>query len=69
MNNILREIDSNTTKLRIKNIQNNLKKLDIESCDINMKLKQIEKVYDKLLYRIHPKGSSINAIKHLQNQQ
>ena len=65
MNEILRQINTNITSKRIQNIKKNLQDLDKENIKIDQEIQNIDKIYDKLLFRKSPVGSSKNAINYL----
>ena len=68
MQAILHEIDMNISRKKIelmsKEILNMRKQTDIMDNTLN----SINKVYDQILYKRNPIGSSFNAIKYLKLQ-
>ena len=66
MNNILHDIDMNIMKKKLEMMKNELEELDSKTLMMDYQTKEIKNIYNKLLYKEHPVGSSISAIKHLK---
>ena len=66
MDSILRKIDMNITRKKIQLISKDLDNMSKQTDIMNKKLNTINHIYDGVLYRKDPVGSSRNAIKYLK---
>jgi hypothetical protein len=67
MESILREIDNRIAKKRIEIIKKDLNCLDCDYENHLNNLKDIKKIYHKVLEKDRPVGKGINAIRYLKN--
>mgnify|MGYP001444589226 CR=1 FL=1 len=66
METILHQIDMNIMRKKLMLMKKNLKEMDNETILMEYESKEITKVYDKLLYKKQPVGSSLSAVQHLK---
>lgn len=66
MHPILQEVTNRVNQQKLNNIRKELNKMTVEQQLIDLKIKNIQKVYDKLLMKTDPVGSSLKAIRHLR---
>ena len=69
MQSILHNIDMNITRKKLELMEKEIHNMNEEVDIMDIKLHSINKVYDKLLYKKEPTGSSSNAIRYLKLQR
>ena len=69
MQAILHDIDMNITRKRTQLIKKQLHNMSKDDDTMENTLNEINKIYDKILFKKEPIGSSSNAIKYLKLQR
>jgi hypothetical protein len=54
---------------KLEYMKKEMQELDSKSLLMDNQSKEIKNIYDNLLYKKHPVGSSISAIKHLKQMR
>jgi len=67
MEAVLREIDNRIVQKRIELLKKDIQRLNEESENQLKELKNIDKIYYKVLDKDKPVGRGINAIRYLNN--
>ena len=66
MENILHNINMNIMRKKLSYMKKEMYDLESKTLIMDYQSKEIKNIYEKLLYKKHPVGSSISAIKHLK---
>ena len=69
MENILHNIDMNIMRKKLAYMKKEMEELESKTLLMDYQSKEIKNTYDKLLFKKHPVGSSISAIKHLKQMR
>lgn len=69
MENVLHNIEMNIMRKKLEYMKKEMQELDSKSLLMDNQSKEIKNIYDNLLYKKHPVGSSISAIKHLKQMR
>lgn len=67
MDNIFRQIDHNITKKKIQIITKEYAKMNKELDEKLLELKNIKKIYHKVLDKDKPVGQGLSAVKYLRS--
>ena len=65
-NPILLEVTNRVNQKKLEYIRKDLNRLSSEQHLMNIQIRNVNKVYDKLLMKTEPVGSSLKAIRHLR---
>lgn len=68
MNGVLKDIDTNIAIRKVQLMRKDLDKMNGEMIMYELQLNEINKTYRKLLMKDSPVGSSVHAIKYLQDK-
>ena len=69
MNKILYEIDNNILQKKLENIKKELDNMNKTTDTMNIEIKTVNNIYNKILLKKEPVGSSKNAINYLKLQR